>query len=135
MNVHSTPADVASDDNALFDLCPLPSLVFDDETLAILAVNRAAMERYGYSRDEFLALTFEDIRPSDGALRYRAAIDTQRLERGLAGLWRHQTKGGEVFTVDIVSQAVVYHGRAAHFFVVTHPGDRLALHDTVFHSP
>jgi PAS domain-containing protein len=37
-----------------FEASPLPMWVWDDQTLAILSVNQAAVEHYGYSRDEFL---------------------------------------------------------------------------------
>ena len=39
--------------------------VFDHETLAFLEVNDAAVEHYGYSREEFLAMTLTDIRPPE----------------------------------------------------------------------
>ena len=38
----------------LFEGNPHPMWVYDVETLAFLAVNDAAVESYGYSRDEFL---------------------------------------------------------------------------------
>ena len=38
----------------LFDNNPHPTWVFDRETLHFLAVNAAAVRKYGYSRDEFL---------------------------------------------------------------------------------
>ena len=47
----------------LFDSNPEPMWVYELETLAFLAVNNAAVARYGYSRDEFLAMTLRDIRP------------------------------------------------------------------------
>jgi PAS domain S-box-containing protein len=37
----------------LFDLTPLPTFVYDQETFAFLNVNRAALEWYGYSLEEF----------------------------------------------------------------------------------
>jgi PAS domain S-box-containing protein len=37
--------------------------MFDQKTLAILEVNQAATEYYGYSRSEFLGMTILDIRP------------------------------------------------------------------------
>src|SRR6185295_6798963 len=46
----------------LFDANPQPMWVFDVETLGFLAVNDAAVRHYGYSRDEFLAVTIKDIR-------------------------------------------------------------------------
>ncbi|HEV8484177.1 MAG TPA: PAS domain S-box protein, partial [Blastocatellia bacterium] len=46
----------------LFDRNPHPILVYDLETLRFLAVNGAAIALYGYSREEFLALTINDLR-------------------------------------------------------------------------
>lgn len=41
----------------LFEANPQPMWVFDRETLRFLAVNDAAVSHYGYSREEFLAMT------------------------------------------------------------------------------
>jgi len=49
----------------LFERNPLPMWVYDYETLRFLAVNQAAIHLYGYSRDEFLAMTINDIRPPE----------------------------------------------------------------------
>ena len=46
----------------LFQGNPNPMWVFDLETLAFLEVNEAAIQHYGYSREEFLAMTLADIR-------------------------------------------------------------------------
>ena len=42
---------------------PHPMWVFDQETLAFLEVNDAAVRRYDYTREEFLGMTILDIRP------------------------------------------------------------------------
>src|SRR5438552_7777243 len=47
----------------LFDSNPLPMWVFDRETRRFLAVNEAAIAHYGFSREEFLAMRIDDIRP------------------------------------------------------------------------
>ena len=49
----------------LFEASPTPMWVYDAETLAFLAVNDAAVRHYGYSREEFLAMTIKDIRPPE----------------------------------------------------------------------
>src|SRR6185503_3785437 len=41
----------------LFEASPNPMWVFDIETLAFLAVNRAAVGHYAYAPEEFLAMT------------------------------------------------------------------------------
>ncbi len=43
-----------------------PMWVFDVASLRFLAVNTSAIEHYGYSRDEFLAMGILDIRPRGG---------------------------------------------------------------------
>src|SRR5690606_40607456 len=49
----------------LFSLSPIPMWVYDIETLKFLDVNDAAVQHYGYSREEFLSLTINDIRPKE----------------------------------------------------------------------
>lgn len=39
--------------------------VYYRETLKFLAVNEAAVRHYGYSPEEFHAMTIEDLHPSD----------------------------------------------------------------------
>jgi diguanylate cyclase (GGDEF)-like protein/PAS domain S-box-containing protein len=45
----------------LFEASPAPMWVYAVDTLSILAVNDAALSRFGHSRDELLAMTIEDI--------------------------------------------------------------------------
>ncbi len=49
----------------LFDVHPHPMWVVDSRTLAFLAVNDAAVRYYGYSREEFLSMTADQIRPPE----------------------------------------------------------------------
>src|SRR4051812_1127736 len=52
---------------ALFEHNPQPMFVHDAGSLRYLAVNAAAVARYGYTRDEFLALTTKDLLPPEDA--------------------------------------------------------------------
>jgi PAS domain-containing protein len=49
----------------LVELLPQPAWIYDCETLRILVVSDAAVNAYGYSRDEFLGFTIRDIRPPE----------------------------------------------------------------------
>jgi PAS domain S-box-containing protein len=101
----------------LFDSNPDPMWVFDQESLRILEVNEAALESYGYTRQEFLALTIADLRPEEDIPRLRAS--TQSLDQGLkrSGPWRHRRKSGEIIEVEISSHGMVHEGRAARLVV------------------
>ncbi|MHB8870071.1 MAG: hybrid sensor histidine kinase/response regulator [Thermoleophilia bacterium] len=95
----------------LFDGNPHPMWVYDLETLAFLAVNSAAVGRYGYSAEEFANMTLRDIRPPEdipGLLENVARVKAGRDE---AGLWRHLRKDGSLFWVDVTSHELDYDGR------------------------
>ena len=79
-----------------FENNPLPGWVVDSKSHKFLAVNEAAIRHYGYSREEFLALTLGDIEsfPDTGA---DAGADAAR---------RHVRKNGTIIDVDIVSHRV-----------------------------
>jgi PAS domain S-box-containing protein len=134
MNAHATAADFASDYQALFELSPLPSYLLDDETLRVLAVNQTAVRRYGFTREEFLSLSAEDICPADDHPRFRAAVEARGDGPRHFGTWRHRSKSGEVFTVNVVSQAVLYGGRAARFIIAIDAAEALPIHDALFDS-
>ncbi len=48
----------------LFQRSPIPSIVYDTNTLRFLAVNEATANEYGYGMDEFPAMTVTDLPPS-----------------------------------------------------------------------
>jgi PAS domain S-box-containing protein len=101
----------------LFDSNPQPMWVFHCRSLRFLAVNDAAMEHYGYTRAEFLAMTIADIRPAAEHARLlhslaEAEKDTSRLLRR-QGHWLHCAKGGRQIEVDISVNDVEFDGQPA----------------------
>jgi PAS domain S-box-containing protein len=96
---------------------PYPMWFFDVETLAFLAVNEAAIQKYGWSRDEFLRMTIKDIRPPEDVPRLMEV--TRRVARGLdrSGVWQHRSKDGRSFHVEIISYPVTYAGRACRLIL------------------
>ncbi|MDF3059277.1 MAG: sensor hybrid histidine kinase [Rariglobus sp.] len=101
----------------LFDNNPLPSWIYDPETLAFLAVNQSAIRTYGYTRDEFLGLTIRDIRPS----REWPALDTYIAsvshDDAAAAVWTHRKKDGGEMMMEVFSHGIVYDGRQARLVV------------------
>jgi PAS domain S-box-containing protein len=96
----------------LFEHNPQPMWVYDLDTLRFLAVNDAAIQHYGYSREEFLAMTIKDIRPAEDI---PALLDTIARSPGKGvdtpGVWRHRTKDGRLIYVDIVSHPLPFGSR------------------------
>src|SRR5271169_2137757 len=74
----------------LFDGNPQPMWVYDLETLEFIAVNDAAIAHYGYSRDEFLAMTIKDIRPPEDVPAILKQIAQSKPGKSRSGSWRHR---------------------------------------------
>src|ERR1043165_4870296 len=97
----------------LFERNPQPMWVFDEETLRFMAVNEAAVEHYGYSREEFLAMTIKDIRPPEDVPALLEDVGKQSRGIDQAGMWRHLKKSGEIIHVEITSHEIVFDSRSA----------------------
>jgi PAS domain S-box-containing protein len=101
-------------------------LVYDIETLAFLDVNDAAVDRYGYSREEFLAMTIRDIRPAEEIPRLmESAASFETIDRSSG--WIHRTKDGRLLDVEISSHTVTFGDRAARFVMAQDVTERLHL--------
>ena len=96
---------------ALFNSAPLPTWVFDRESLRFLAVNDAALLVYGHSRDQFLSKTIFDIRPAEDCEELREIIELGGYEFE-DRIWRHRKANGTTIDANIYTQAVTYEGRA-----------------------
>ena len=94
----------------LFDINALPMWVFDRETLKFLEVNAAAIRHYGFSQQEFLAMTLKEIRPEEEIPDLLKA--TAQRKHGLQEpeIWKHRKKDGTVIDVEIVSHDLDFHG-------------------------
>ncbi len=109
----------------LFDANPLPMWVYDVETLGFLAVNSAAVRRYGYTREDFLAMRITDIRPAEDIPKLRARVAVVRDTTYLAETtWRHLTKDGTMLDVEITSHAIEFEGRRARLVLAHDVTDR-----------
>jgi PAS domain S-box-containing protein len=101
----------------LFEVHPQPMWVVDANTLAFIAVNGAALGLYGYSKEEFLAMTAHQIRPEeDVAGLLRAFEDHSRSYR--QRVWRHRKKSGELIHVKVVSFNLEFADRPARLGVI-----------------
>jgi PAS domain S-box-containing protein len=123
----------------LFDFNPLPNWVFDVETLAILDVNKAAVEHYGYSREEFLSLNLKDVRPPEDVPGLMQ-IMTEKVIPGMAcdtqgdnvNFGRHCKKSGEIINVEVKGSVILFHGRKARLAVIIDTTERLkAAHELI----
>jgi PAS domain S-box-containing protein len=100
--------------------------VFALGTLHFLAVNKAAVEHYGYSEAEFLGMTIADIRdPADVPALMTAMEGLGHGERTRVTT-RHRRKDGTLIEAEIAGDFMVFDGRPAQIVVVNDVTARVA---------
>ena len=88
----------------LFRVHPEPMWVFNIESLRFLEVNDAAVRRYGYSRDEFLAMTLDKIYLAEDLPAMLASLHAVADVDSTAGF--HLLKDGAVIEVQLSTRDV-----------------------------
>lgn len=111
---------------SLFDVTPLPTWVFDLETLRFRAVNRAASEHYGYSEEEFLGMTLLDIRTPQVALEFREYMRSG-TPAPLQPRAEHRKKDGSVIQVALVGEDFTLEGRPSRLVIARDITDEIRL--------
>lgn len=91
------------DYSKLFHLSPFPQWVFELATFKILDVNDAAMKHYGYSKEEWIQLTLQDLQSEEEVLRFLKAYPdlSSNDENIYFGDFTHQKRSGEKIRMKI----------------------------------
>ncbi len=116
------------------DSLPQPTFIYDTETWRYLAVNQAAIDLYGYSREEFLELKVTDIRPPEDVPQLLVTFDGLDLKPRKLGVWRHLKKDGSTIWMEIYSQDWMENGRQARLIIASEATDRLRLEQALRES-
>jgi PAS domain S-box-containing protein len=111
----------------LFESNPCPMWVYERSTLAFLAVNDAAVDRYGFTRDEFLGMTIRQIRPPEEIAKLEQNLRVAREGPERTGPWKHRTKTGELMDVEIASRSLTFDDHPARLVVVSDITTTLAV--------
>ncbi|MGA2625389.1 MAG: PAS domain S-box protein [Bacteroidota bacterium] len=114
----SKSADEVQPYRLLFDANPRPMWVYDLDTLAFLSVNYSAVHHYGFSRDEFLAMTIRDILPEEDIPVLEEAVKKGAGVLRKSGPWRHRRKSGEIIDVTLTTHDLRFDGKPARFVLV-----------------
>ncbi|MGB3143164.1 MAG: PAS domain S-box protein [Maribacter sp.] len=112
----------------LFQLSPQPLIIYCIDNLSILDVNEAACNLYGYTTDEFLRLSIKEILPEQEYSNFKKEIDkikNLKSTETYKGLAKHQKKDGEVFTVEIYSNAASYEEQNIRICLISDVSERV----------
>ena len=110
----------------LFEGNPMPMWIISKSTLEILNVNQAAVEHYGYTLSEFLALNSKDLRPEEDHEKYVQFInDEKNIHSNNRGIWRHKKKDGTIIMVDVTADNIIYHDQPARLILANDVTEKL----------
>jgi two-component system NtrC family sensor kinase len=96
----------------------------------ILDANPAASRLLGYSHEELLSMTTNDIDDPEFAAGYEERLKTQLATGHLSCEGRHRTKDGRVVPVDINTSALILDNQRAVLAVIRDITERKALEET-----
>jgi PAS domain S-box-containing protein len=120
-----------SDLDLFFEVSPLPMWIFNTESLKFVAVNEAAVRKYGWSRQEFLDMTILDIRPEAERELVERIVSGCFTRVGRSGPWLHQSRSGETWSVDALTHAVSFRGLPCRLVkVLDAPNEQALVHST-----
>ena len=106
---------------------PLPTWLFDRDTLRFLEVNHAAIAQYGYSREEFENITVLDIRPESEREKQQEYLKSVAHDGRYRGVRKHRAKNGKTFDVEYISHDLDYLGRRVRLTVAQDISERHQL--------
>jgi PAS domain S-box-containing protein len=106
-----------------------PMLVVDAGTLAFLEVNQAAIDKYGFTRNEFRHKRLTDIVPREDRGHVTDAIQKNRLDGPGFVEIRHTLANGQTVEVDMLLHRIRYGGKQAALIVPQDGTRRKQLED------
>ncbi len=111
---------------SLFENSPLPMWVYDVESLKFLAVNDAAVDMYGYTKEEFLSMTIMEIRSKRERERLLNVIEEHHKTSSIdGGTWKHKRKDGSTVFVEVSTHALIWDRHNGRMVLVNDVTQRL----------
>jgi diguanylate cyclase (GGDEF)-like protein/PAS domain S-box-containing protein len=118
----------------VFAANPRPMWVVDRPTLRYLDVNQAAIDCYGYSREEFLAMTLRDLRPPEDIPELERAVAADDTGADRRKVWRHRKRDGTLIDVEVVATELPFDDRDLRLVLATDVTERLRAERQLRHQ-
>ncbi|MCW3089705.1 MAG: hypothetical protein JWP81_774 [Ferruginibacter sp.] len=94
----------------LFENNPLPLWVIKLASLEFIAVNEAAINLYGYSREEFLSMSAPDIQPAYEEEYLSPLNGTVNTTPAGSIICKHVKRNGELINAEVVENEILFEG-------------------------
>jgi PAS domain S-box-containing protein len=118
----------------LFENNPHPMWIYDLSNFKFLAVNNTAIQKYGYSKDEFLSMTLYDIRPEYEWNKLKDSLTDELDEIQKSGPWKHKLKTGKIILVNIISHRIDFQGIEARLVIADDVTEKIKAEQSLIES-
>ncbi len=103
--------EIATALELIFSGHPLAMWIVDRDSLRFLSVNEAAVEKYGFTREEFLEMNVTDISGDDDVREFLSEIASTNETRRPSFVGKHRFKDGSIVDVEITMHLLGMAGR------------------------
>src|ERR1700748_2044071 len=101
----------------LFNDSPNPMWIYALPSLRIIKVNKAAINHYGYTENDFLNMAVTDLQPAGQQDYGQPNPALLSSEANKPGIWKHQKANGDIIYSEIVRNKVKFEGQDCHIAV------------------
>lgn len=112
----------------LFEKSPDPMWICEAGSNRFLAANETAVLKYGFSKEEFLALKPEDLEPErksqDLKTLYKPGENPEEKR-----LLQHRKKNGEIFFVEVQSKPTSFEGKEARLITASDVNEKIVAEE------
>lgn len=115
------------DYRSMFDANPNPMWIYDLQTLKFIEVNQAAINHYGYTRQEFLSKTVLEIRSDEEKERFLKDTNANIKKTSYEEPWLHILKNGQQIKVNIHAHEISYKGKMARLVLAVDVSEQLII--------
>ena len=119
---------------SFFEANPLPCCVFDTSDLRILTVNAAAVQHYGYSREEFTAMTLRELPVPEERSAFLKALGEGTSSKHSLRIWKHVTKNSKLIDVDVSWALLELNGNNVRLAIMQDVTEKLGLQVAQHHE-
>ncbi len=115
---------------------PEPIFIYDTENLRFIEVNEAALDLYGYRKDEFLQMDLTDLYTPEDIQTLLDSSNFKGKEGKFSGPFKHKKKDGSYVYVEISKISFKFNNKDAHFNIIKDVSEKLEVekNNQLFHS-
>jgi len=111
---------------SFFEANPLPCLAFESSDSRILAVNAAAVQEYGYSRDEFAAMKLDQIFALEETDSLNRLLRETDSSSGTTEVCKHVKKSGGLIDVEMISAPLRLNDQNTRLVIIQNVTEKLS---------